>query len=162
MKKLFFLKAISGLINIFSGLLAATIFLLFQDWFGSGDLSSYIYWTLPIAVGLSISGETILELFKSKNVVLRLFLIIVIAAIISFGWVFCLYLIIGPWINAFSVPVFYLWIIGSVFQLFFLDLFVSKPTEQLKSSQITIRLLGFPLSVVVTVLLLFVFSSFSS
>jgi hypothetical protein len=42
----------------------------------------------------------------------------------SFGWAYGVYLILGPWINAFSIPVFILWIIGMFFQLVFIDKFI--------------------------------------
>jgi hypothetical protein len=90
----------------------------------------FLFWTVPLVIGLAISGETILNLFRTLHFALRLILIIVTAGLISFGWVYFVYLILGGYINAFSFPILFLWIIGCSVQLIFLDLRLSKPIEK--------------------------------
>ena len=128
-----------------------TIFLLRQNWFGKGDTYAFIFWTIPLAIGLSISGQTILGIFRTRIFLVRLLLILLIAGLISFGWVYFVYLILGPWINTFSFPIFYLWIIGNTTQLLFLDWRLLKQTENPKTSKIILRLLSFPLILIIVV-----------
>ena len=149
------IKILSGLINILTCLAAVTILLIRKDFFGKGDIYAFFFWTVPFAIGLSVSGQTILHLFRTKYFLLRLSFILLTAGTISFGWVYFVYLILGPWINTFSFPIFYLWIIGNAIQLLFLDLLLPKPTEQPKISKLLLRLLVFPLTVVLTVIVIF-------
>lgn len=155
-------KFFSGLLNILTCLVATTVILFRQDWFGSGDTYSFIFWTIPIAVGLAISGETILNLFRTLHFSLRLLSIIVTAGLVSIGWVYFIYLILGGVINAFSIPIFYLWIVGCVVQLLFLDWRLPKPTDKPKVSKVVLGLLAFPLTLIVVVVTIFLFSFLGS
>src|SRR5262249_16861651 len=136
----------------------ATVALIRQDFFGKGDINAFFFWTLPLAIGLSVSGQTILNLFRTKVFLFRLLLILLTTGLISFGWIYFIYLILGPWINAFSLPIFYLWIIGNTVQLLFLDWRLPKATEQLKFPKLLLQLFLFPLTVVVTVIIIFTIS----
>src|ERR1700757_5138297 len=113
MRKPVIIKLVSALLNIVACLIAILIVLIRQDFFGAGDIYAFFFWTLPLVIGLSISGQTILNLYKTKLFIFRLLLILLTAALISFGWIYFVYLILGPWINSFSFPIFYLWIIGN-------------------------------------------------
>lgn len=139
-----------------------TFVLISQNWFGKGDTYSFVFWTIPLAIGLAVSGHTILNLYRTKIILLRLLLILVTAGLISFGWVYFVYLILGPWINTFSFPIFYLWIIGNAIQLLFLEWRLPKITEQQKTSKLLVRILLFPLTLVAVVVLIFSFSFLTS
>jgi hypothetical protein len=139
-----------------------TVILFRQDWFGSGDTYSFVFWTIPIAVGLAISGETILNLYRTLHFILRLLLIIVTAGLVAIGWIYFIYLILGGMINAFSIPIFYLWIDGCIVQLLFLDWRLPKPTDIPKVSKVVFGLLAFPLILIVVVIALFCFSFLGS
>ena len=158
MNRPFIIKFLSGLSNILICLVAVTVVLLRQNWFGKGDTYAFVFWSIPLAVGLAICGETILNLFRKIHFALRLILIIVTSGLISLCWVYFVYLILGPWIRAFSFPIFYLWIIGCSIQLLFLDLRLAKSTEKAKLSKTLFRLLIFPLTLVLTVVVIFFFS----
>jgi hypothetical protein len=161
-KRHYLTKLFSGLLNILTCLIATAIILFRQDWFGSGDTYSFIFWTIPIAIGLAISGETILNLFRTLHFSLRLVLIIVTAGLVSIGWVYFIYLILGGMINAFSIPIFYLWIGGCVVQLLFLDGRLPKPTNKPKFSKVVLGLLIFPLTLIAVVVAIFLFSFLGS
>src|SRR5205823_114847 len=92
------IKLLSGLINILTCLIAVTIVLFRQDWFGKGDTYAFVFWTVPLAVALAISGKTILTIYRTTIFLLRLLLIIFTAGILSFGWAYCVALVLGPWI----------------------------------------------------------------
>lgn len=125
------IKLLSGLINILTCLVVLTIVLYRQDWFGKGDTYAFIFWTIPLAVGLSVTGKTIVNLFRTSSFYLRLIFIILTAGLLSLGWAYCVALFLGPWIGAFSIPILYLWIVGSVLQLLFLDWRLPKQIQLL-------------------------------
>lgn len=156
------IKILSGLINVLTCLLAVTIILYRQNWFDKSDIYSFIFWTIPFAIGLSVTGKTIVNLFCTNAFWTRLILIIVIAGLLSFGWANCVALVLGPWIGAFSIPILYLWMCGSILQLLFLDWRLPKLTEKPKVSKVIFGLLSFPLTLVVVVVVLYLFSYTSS
>ena len=162
MNRPIFIKLLSGLINILTCLVAVTIVLYRQDWFGKGDTYAFVFWTVPLAIGLSVTGKTIINLFRTSSFLLRLLFIIVIAGLLSFGWAYCVALVLGPWIGAFSIPILYLWVGGSILQLLFLDWRLPKQTEELKPAKVILGLLSFPLTLIVVVVVLYLFSFVSS
>jgi hypothetical protein len=158
----FIIKLLSGLINILTCLIALTIVLFRQDWFGKGDTYAFIFWTVPLAVGLAVTGRTIVYLFRTSSYLLRLLFIILISGLLSFGWAYCVALVLGPWIGAFSFPILYLWIGGSILQLLFLEWRLPKQTEKSKTSKVILGLLSFPLTLIVVIISMYVFSFASS
>lgn len=155
MKKPIIVILLSVLVHLSVCFLSAIIVLYFQDWFGSGDTSSFIFWSTPLAVGIAVSGRSILSLYIISNKLLRVLLSILIAGLIAFGNVYLAYLIIGPWINAFSIPIFYLWIIACLAQLLFLDSFLRADTKKIKPIRAVLGCFSLPLCVVLTILILF-------
>lgn len=156
------IKYFSGLINILTCLVAVTIVLYQQDWFGKGDAYAFVFWTVPLAFGLSVTGKTIINLFRTSSYLLRLFFIILTAGLLSFGWAHCVVLVLGPWIGAFSIPILYLWIGGSLLQLLFLDWRLPKQTEKQKTSKIILGLFSLPLTLIAVVIGMYLFSFASS
>lgn len=152
------LKLLSGLLNIMTGLLATAVILYSQNWFGSGDTYAFILWTIPLALGLAMSGETMLHLFRTLHVGMRLLLIIVLAGLLSFGWAYGVALLLGVWVGAFSIPVLPLWVVGCIVQLLFLDWRLPKPTGKSKVSKVLFGLLSFPLTLIVGVMAISFFS----
>ena len=152
MKKPIIIKILSSLVNLLSGLLVAIVILYFQDWFGSGDTYSYIFWTIPLSIGIAIFGKSILNLFPLKNKLLRLLITLIVSVVISFGWVYAVYLILGPWINAFSIPIFLLWIIGMFFQLVFIDQFIQTQHTKTTAKVYIKVILGFPIILLLSVI----------
>jgi len=143
-------------------LIAVTIVLYRQDWFGKGDTYAFVFWTIPLAVGLSVTGKTIINLFRPCSFLLRLLFIILTAGLLSFGWAYCVALVLGPWIGAFSIPILYLWIGGSILQLLFLDWRLPKQTEKPKTSKVIFGLLSFPLTLIIVIIGMHLFSFASS
>ncbi|HWY37225.1 MAG TPA: hypothetical protein VNY73_01605 [Bacteroidia bacterium] len=160
MKRPAIIKLFSGLLNLLACLTVVAIILIGQKFFGKGDIYPFFFWTIPLAIGLSVGGQAILDLFKTKIFVLRLLLILLTTGLISFCWVYFVYLILGPWINAFSFPIFYLWVIGNTIQLLFLDRYLPKRIAQQKIPGIFLRLLAFPLTLVLVVIVILSLSYF--
>ncbi|MEM8584102.1 MAG: hypothetical protein AAGF87_07535 [Bacteroidota bacterium] len=156
------IKIFSALINILICLIGAIIVLYLQDWFGSGDIYALLFWTVPLAVGLAASGQTVLTLFRTKNRLLRLLLMVLTSGLIAFGFVYLVYMLVGPWINAFSMPVFYLWMASTFGQLLYLDLLLPKTAEELKPTKTALGIAAFPFTVMATVIGIYAISFVSS
>ena len=152
MKNPIIIKILSCLVNLLSGLAAAIVILYFQDWFGSGDTYSYLFWTIPLSIGIAVFSKSILNLFPLKNKLLRLLITLIVSVLISFGWVYGVYLILGPWINAFSIPVFLLWIIGMFFQLVFIDKFIQTRHTKTTAKDYIKVILGFPIILLLSII----------
>jgi hypothetical protein len=145
MKNSIIIKILSCLVNLLSGLAAAIVILYFQDWFGSGDTYSYLFWTFPLSIGIAFFGKSILNFFPLKNKLLRLIITLIVSVLISFGWLYGVYLILGPWVNGFSIPIFLLWIIGMFFQLVFIDKFVQTSHKKTTAKDYIKVILGLPI-----------------
>lgn len=142
-------------INLLISFIATLISLWQQDWFGSGDTYAFMFWAIPLAVGLAVSGETILNLFRTMPFLFRLLFIMGVAGLASFCWLYGVGFMLGAWMGAFSFSLFYKWVAGCMAQLLFLDRYLPKPTEASKKSKILLGLCLFPVTLVVVVMTLF-------
>jgi hypothetical protein len=152
MRRSIAIKILSIVLNLVICLSGAYIALYFQEWFGSGDIAALLFWTFPLAIGLAVSGETILSLFRTKNRLLRPLLISLTAGLSAYGSMYLLYLFLGPWMNAFSLPVFYLWLAAAFGQLFFLDLLLPDMLEKRKPIRTGLGIAAFPMTIIVTIM----------
>jgi hypothetical protein len=121
MYKLLLIKLASVLVNILTCLIVAIIILFIQDWFGKGDIYAFIFWTVPFALIVAIVGKPLLNLFRKTKTLVRILLTAITTGILSVGWAYCVALLLGPWMGAFSIPVLYLWMAGCFVQLLFLN-----------------------------------------
>jgi len=85
-----------------------------------------------------------------------------VSVAISYAWVYGVYFFLGPWINAFSIPVFLLWIIGVFFQLLFIDKFIRTEGKEAIFIGVLKLILGFPIVLVLSVVSIFALSLFNS
>jgi len=159
MNKQTLIKLLSCVLNISVSLIVVIIILFRQNWFGEGDVYFFIFWTVPLAAGLAVSGPAILKLFRTTYFLARLIFIILSGSLLSFLWVYSVSLVLGPWMGAFSFPIFYLWIPGSIIQLLFLEWNLPKPNESPNFFKSLAALLSFPLTVIVVVMVMFIFSA---
>jgi hypothetical protein len=139
-------------------LVATAVILYKQDWFGSGDTWSFIFWTIPFAIALSVCGRTIISLFQKLHISLKLLLLLTTAALLSFGWAYCVSVLLGPWVGAFSIPILYLWIGGSFAQLLFLCWRLPAPIRKARLAKVVFNLLAFPLTLIAVVVLMYLVS----
>jgi hypothetical protein len=122
MKRQLSIKVLSGLLNIFVSLILVTTLLYLHHWFGKEDFYTVLFWTIPVAVALAVSGKGIIATVARTNIIaLRILVITVIALAIAYVWTHFVYLFVGSWMHAFSFPVLYVWLVGIFAQLFFLD-----------------------------------------
>ncbi len=158
MKRSIIIKVLSGLLNILTCLIGTLVVLSFQDWFGSNDIYPLLFWTIPLSTGLVVSGKNILTLFRTQNRILRLLLIILTAILIPFAFVYLVSMFLGSWINAFSLPIFHLWIVGTFVQLLFLDLFLLKITKKIKPIKTLLKIVILPITIILTIIGMYMIS----
>lgn len=152
-KNKWLIKTGSAILNLVVCLLVLGLILVKQHFFGRGDTYAFLFWSAPLAISIAIVGDTILNLLGSNRAYVRLG-IMLIAAALAYGWVWLVYLVLGPWINTFSFPVFYLWLIGNYAQLIFLNWVLPPPVKRLKTTKRFASLLLIPVVAVSTVALL--------
>ena len=150
MKNQLSIKFLSGLLNTIACAISVTVILYRHDWFGKGDVYAIIFWTIPLVISLAVSGGTIVNVVKTNKFILSIPIILIVSSIISYFWVHFVFLVVGPWINAFSFPVFYLWTIGIFCQLIFLDRFIQRDKSKLVTG-----LISFPLTLIGSVIFIY-------
>ncbi len=126
MRKTIILCLLSGLLNIGICMAIAAIIISRQHGFGRGDLPTFAFWTIPLAIALSVSGRSILSFFDRPRLALRVIYILFISVVVSFCWHYVVAVVLGPGIGMFSFPILYIWIAGMSFQLIFLDRLLTK------------------------------------
>lgn len=152
------IQVLSAVVNLAVCLAAAGVIVFFQDGFGSGDLYALLFWTVPLAIGLAVSGREILRFLRRRVRLVRWLLIAFAAGVIAFGFVWLVYLFMGPWINAFSVPTFYLWTGGAFAQLLVLELALSFPAAGRKPVRIIWGILALPGMMIASVVGMYILS----
>ena len=115
------IKILSALLHLFTFLLVSAIILALHNWYQSGDTYSFVFWTIPLATGLALSGGVIIRLITTTNGTLNVFFTFIIACIVSLVWFYAMFAFWGAMENPLSFQPFYLWIAGSFVQLLFLD-----------------------------------------
>jgi hypothetical protein len=128
------------------------IVLYFQDWFGIGDIRSFLYWTIPLAIGLGVSGASFLAAIMAQNKIIRTLLILFTSGLISLGITFVVHLFIGVWYNAFSIPILFIWIVSTFAQLLFLDIYLPPSFRPKKIDRIILGICVFPIVLLVSIL----------
>lgn len=151
-------KFLSFFVNILTCLVSAIIVVYLQDWFGKGDIYAFIFWTVPFAAGIALSGAAFLSFFRETRLIFKLLFIILMAGLLSLGWAYSVATILGVWIGAFSFPILYLWIGGCAVQLLFLNWRLPLPEERPKLTDTIIGILYLPVSLVTIVLILYYLS----
>src|SRR6476620_4125098 len=122
MKRQLSIKVLSGFLNIIVSLIFVTTLLYLHHWFGKEDFYTVLFWTIPLAIALSISGKGIITtIARTDLIALRIFVILVIALLVAYAWTHFVYLFIGSWMHPFTFPVLYVWLAGTASQLIFLD-----------------------------------------
>lgn len=146
------LKIISVGLHLVVGLALVLIVLAAQDWFGSGDMGTYLFWTLPLALSIAFSSQSILNLLPKQRIV-RFVGIAFGSIAASLIWLQALIQMLSSWIYAFSIPIVYLFMAASFLQLLFLDWKLTRQEDK-PLRQNLLGLLVFPLVMVTTTFLL--------
>ena len=156
------IKLLSALISLVTFVLLSVIILALHNWYQSGDTYSFVFWTIPLATGLALSGGSIIPLIKTPNVALKVFFIFIIACLVSLVWFYAMFAFWGVMENPLSFQPFYLWIAGSFVQLLFLDMRLPRPAVIIISWTVVLGIFAFPvLLFVLMYLMIFMYSLIS-
>jgi hypothetical protein len=84
--------------------------------FGAGDISAFIYYTIPFAIALSLLS-LVFVMFPKRYPINRVLLALMIGAMSGFLWTVYNRWMLGLWFGAWSFPVLYCWMVGGAFGL---------------------------------------------
>ncbi|MFL5486956.1 MAG: hypothetical protein ACJ8AJ_00585 [Gemmatimonadaceae bacterium] len=106
--------AIGALIGLLGSLAAAVEFLATNNWFGAGDLSALVTWSLPLAAITYFSISAAARRVATRPVALQYTVLVVVGAVVGLAWTVIAALVLGGWIFAFSFPVLFCWLGGGL------------------------------------------------
>ncbi len=92
-------------------LIAEQVYVALHEGFGAGDIWSFVFWLVPLSVGVGIVALALGAI--RCHVWLRLALSVIIGLIVGYAWTWFVYFTLGPWFGAFSFPVLHLWMLGA-------------------------------------------------
>ena len=113
MKKRFAIPLIA--VGFFATAIAVAVgFLASRRWFGAGDLYAFSFWslilTIPIVAIACILGRGLARLRPSVGFGLA----VMLGGILGYLSTWAVWMMLGAWFGAFSFPVFYCWLSGSI------------------------------------------------
>jgi hypothetical protein len=100
--------------------LVAVAYVVTNDGFGKGDIKGFSIITLIFSlISLSLYG-LLSRLFSRFNSLVSLLLTIITSALQAVIFIYTTWFIFGPWIGAFSFPIIYCWLTGTVLGNFYI------------------------------------------
>jgi hypothetical protein len=103
-----------GVVAVFGAIAAALMYLASNAWFGAGDLSALIIWSVPLGVILALVLGALARRLVATGAVWPYVALIPTGAVAGYLWTLVVAAVLGPWIGAFSFPVLFCWIAGGV------------------------------------------------
>jgi hypothetical protein len=98
--------------------LAAALYVFCNDGFGIGDLRAFAWWCVPLAVVAAPLVMAVDRLSRTWASVPAYLLSLVAAILLTAGMTVLARFALGPWIQAFSFPIVWCWLLGVAFALF--------------------------------------------
>lgn len=158
MKHRLLFKFLSILLNLLTSFLAAFIYFWFKDFFGVSDIAPFLVWSIPISITAAFIGSTFALLSHKKKLIIRLLVAFGIAAVMAIGYYVMVWLVLGGWINAFSLPILYLWLISLFIQLVFLQFTLKQTKNSITLVKLILNILGLPILTIGVVIIGFTVS----
>lgn len=122
--------------------------------------SAFLYWSIPLALAVTVSGSSILWIFRKRSILFRIVMIVVSSIGISLLWQFALEQLVDMKPGAYKEPMLYTWGGATFVQLLVMELLLKKSDEKKESSTIALGLLSFPLTSVLAILVMSLFNGF--
>ena len=95
-----------------TSVLVAIVFVVLNGGFGVGDVTSFVFYSLPFAALSGLIARLVRRPSDALHPALRLPLAVVAGVAAGIAWTFVVALLLGPWIGAFSFPVLFCWSAG--------------------------------------------------
>ena len=132
-----------------ASLLAASGFALVRsrlnDWWGINDLKSAIFWLVVFSLTISLISKYVLMLIQKKNPIYQTLMTFISSFLFAYGGYFLMFIIMGGYVNAFSVPIFLMFLFGSFVQLLIYSFSVISLSSETVIKPLFIVVFGFPL-----------------
>ncbi len=97
-----------------TALLAALIFLATHDWFGAGDLSAFAFWSVLLLLPLHFLFRGFIKLSVRWSALAQYIVASCVGLLVGFMWTMGVAAFLGPMFFAFSFPVGFCWLLGTL------------------------------------------------
>ena len=91
-------------------MIVAAIVVALNNGFGARDIWSFLFWSIPFALGIASINLT--RLHCRLHLLFRYLMAVVIGIMVGVLWTFIVRIFLGPWFGAFSFPVLTCWAAG--------------------------------------------------
>ena len=166
MKKPITIKLFSALLNLLTFIILSIFFLFNDNLHQSGDSRFFFILTLPLAIALALIGGSILNILRTNDHTLRIFMIFIISILVTAGWICFIFYMWGGFQNhplqILEMPLVYFWTAGSFIQLLFLDRKLPKQTENANPVKLIFSILIFPLVLVALYFIIMIMDNYWS
>lgn len=117
--------------------IAALLYVISNDWFGKGDIQGFAFFSFILASLSFFLFSPLKKLFSRFNIALGVAVTLIVSVLQTVIFTLVVWLLLGPWIGAYSFPIIWCWFAGIIVANFFI-LSVSENTFQLKHIRIGI------------------------
>jgi hypothetical protein len=94
--------------------------------YGAGDISPFVYSTVPFAVVLLLLSLLFVVLSRKLHPINRVWLTLVIGTATGFLWTVFNRWMLGPWFGAWSFAVLYCWMVGGALGMVGVSMFSNR------------------------------------
>jgi hypothetical protein len=99
--------------------LVAYSYVLSNDGFGKGDIQGFAFFSIILSAISLLLFNLYKRLFSKTNVTVGIILTIVFSILQTLVFVLLVWLLLGPWVGAYSFPIIWCWLSGIVIANFF-------------------------------------------
>jgi hypothetical protein len=100
--------------------LAASLYVVSNNWFGKGDIQGFAFFSLVLSSFSTFLFNPLKKLFSRFNIALVVLLTLIVSVLQTTIFTSVVWLLLGPWIGAYSFPVIWCWFIGITLANFFI------------------------------------------
>lgn len=105
---------LAGIIAVLGAVGAALAYLASNAWFGAGDLSAMVIWSLPLGALLAVTAGVLSRRLIAVRALWHYVALVPTGAVVGYLWTLVAAVVMGPWIGAFSFPVLFCWVAGGM------------------------------------------------
>lgn len=104
---------LAGLVALVGSIGSALAFLASNEWFGAGDLSAMVVWSLPLGTLIVVTARVLSSRLAAARTIWQYFTLVPVCALVGVIWAIIVALLLGGYVGAFSFPVLFCWIAGA-------------------------------------------------
>jgi len=103
-------KWLVGGVTLSAAVGIALAYLAANHWFGSGDLTAMVAWSVPLAMAVAVLTARLTRSLGAAGTLRYYIVLVPVGALSGWLWALCAAVILGGWIGAFSFPVLFCWV----------------------------------------------------